>query len=326
MKIFNIILPILLLSGAVGGCTKEDLSVCGVDVLFKFDYNMDQKDKFASDIEWVDLFVFDSEGVFVDRFSYRGPFEDHYRVRLNLPAGTYDFIVWGERRDEHYQLTELIQGGTRLSEAQLSLIAGNGGRIENFPSDLYHGSQMGTRVEALGTEVLIPMIKDTNKVQAVIRGLPVSAVTKGDFTCRIEAENGNYNFENSLHGNRKLTYVPQTIADFTPQKSVMTHDFVTMRLIGENGPTTRAAASRPCGSTLIVEYNSTDGKQHIEILNIGLVDAIAAQYGAGVDLDRRDEYVLPFDYSGDYTFENFTITIGDWQHVTGDGGKGGLWW
>jgi hypothetical protein len=293
------------------GCTKEDLSVCGVDVCFKYDYNIYETDQFSSRVNKLDLYVFDSDGRFLERYEIEGPFGEEFKMHLDLPAGTYNFVVWGDRGDE-YLVSSFVSPSTRqataMHEATLSLTAGNGGRVETFPTGLYHGAQSDVAIRPYGDEVMMSLVKNTKEVTAVFNGLPVSDEAAGNLVCRIEAVNGNYTFTNRLtEGNRRLVYVPQMRSNF-PEEPVVSFDFVTMRLFAGN----------ECQSRLILEYHPDNGGTMIELVDVPLTDAIKQMY-PNVDFDRRCEYELQFDCSG-YTFSDLTISINGWIVTESPGG------
>jgi hypothetical protein len=304
MKRVKIIAIALLFTALLAtGCTKEDLTMCGVDLRFRYDYNIEEIDQFAPRIGKLDLYVFNSAGLFVERYEIEGPFGEEFRMRLDLPAGTYNFVVWGDRGDE-FVVSPLTPVSTRqataLGEATLSLTAGNGGRVETFPTGLYYGAQTNVEIRPYGDEVMLSLIKNTKAVTAVFNGLPVSDETAGNLVCRVEAVNGNYTFANKLTGgNRRLTYVPQTRTDFTKDPVVL-YDFVTMRLFANN----------ECQSRLILEYHPTNGGSAMKLLDVKLTDVIKKMY-ENVDFDRRSEYELQFDCSG-YTFADLIIEVNGW--------------
>jgi hypothetical protein len=321
MKKLNIIKTgLLLLAVALAvACTKEDLTICGVDVSFRYDHNMEGTDQFADSVTKVNLYVFNEAGRFVGHYEEKGPFSDDFKMRIDLPAGTYHFVVWGDLGEE-YTVTPLtvpaLSRANTLSDATLSLTSGTNGRVDTHPTGLYHGMRSNEEiVRPFGVEVEIPLIKNTKKVTAVFDGLPVSEGTVGNLVCRIEAMNGNYTFSHHLTGeNRRLNYMPKLRTDFSGETSVVSFDFVTMRLFANND----------CRSRLILEYYPENGAPMTELFNVSLTDAIKEMYGDDVDFDRRSNYELLFFASrGDipnYTFTDVTIKIGDWVVTQSPGG------
>jgi len=103
-------LIILLSLVALTGCDKfkEDLSNCGIWLKFEYVLNPEHIDKFTTEVNKLTIFVFDAAGNYVTEFEEEGPFAVNYRFHLTLPAGTYQFVVWGNISDE----TPLSSTGT----------------------------------------------------------------------------------------------------------------------------------------------------------------------------------------------------------------------
>lgn len=292
----NAVLGLLLL--VLYGCTKEDLSVCGLYVVFKYDYNMAEYDKFPSDIDKIDLFVFDQNNVFVGEYIDEGDHLDNtYRMHLDLPPGVYNLIAWGNLRDD-YNITQLIPGVTTLEDARLSLKTDDNGHVQQHPAHLYHGSAMQVLVkpDKRHTEI-IDMMKNTNFVRITATGLPIGLATRTapgtPFSCRILGVNGNYNFDNSLQGSDQLIYVPQ----YNVQSNTLISEFVVMRIFLDGQ------------SRIIVEYHPEDAVQPVVLFNERLVEFIPP----GTDLDKQDEYEIELNF--DRTFTAISITVNGWTTV-----------
>ena len=342
MKIKNLI--VLLPMALMTGCTKEDVSECAVEIRFEYEYNTARVDKFTSDIHKLTLFVFNEAGDLVRELPMEGNnFPDNYRIRTKLDAGKYSFVAWGEMNNDmpHDRGTS-----GRLSESFLRLRTGGsattGYTVEttgvdpvewdkgaSYPHNIYYGAS-GENNEGSGTitqvevkhpsnqKVLISMVKDTKSIRVNFNGLPMSSANKDYFYCRITAANSEYDFYNRLVGNKTVTYIPQVYT--TPASSGAAHDakqtndFVTMRLFGDNS----------CQSQLTLIYQAP-ASSPVTILNTPLTELIKSTYTSpAVDFVRDDVFELNFNYDGDYTFTNYTITAGGWTHVSGTGGTGGF--
>lgn len=81
-------LPVVLL--VLFSCTSidETLPECRLYVRFRYDYNMEFSDAFASQVNRVDVFVFDKDGTFVMKKSEQGETlgGGSYRMPLPLPG------------------------------------------------------------------------------------------------------------------------------------------------------------------------------------------------------------------------------------------------
>lgn len=309
MKTLNLIT--LFAAFLLASCTKEDLSECAIDIRFKYDYNTARVDKFTTDIHKITLFVFNQEGECVGEYEDAGNFGPDYHMRLKLTPGMYDFVVWGELSSDmniNLGMNRLVK---QQEEGRLNLLCrttSNGERVETFPHDLYYGARKRIEVLAFGNEdVLISMIKDTKSIRTIFRGLPTSnpLTREENLICRITAMDGDYDFDNSLVGNRLLTYMPQGNIEISGSTFTLTENFVTLRLFENNS----------CKSQLTLEYRP-ENTNPIKILdlsldNTNLTNMIIHEY-PNVDLVRDDVFELIFDYKGDYTFSNYTIDVNGW--------------
>ena len=306
MKIKNTIkkaLAVLFIAVLSVNCkkVKEDNSDCGIFIRFTYTLNPDGTDKFSSSVQKLTIFVFNEAGHLVQEIEKTGPFWKDYRVQLNLPAGVYSFVVWGNLSDE----TPLSIGAGREMDRGLELRTPTTNLVETHPQPLFWGTAQKINVKVLNNqEVVVDMMKDTKSVKVIFHDVPASANTAGQFVCRIEAVNGDYNFQNTIMPHsRKLTYIPQRSFN----NNILTNDFVTMRLFDYNA----ATESSLCQSRLILEYIPDDGSPPMIIMNISLTDIIKKQpeyKNANFIID--DVFILEFYI--DYTFWNYTVTINGW--------------
>jgi len=308
MKARNLMmLSLAALIALLAGCTKEDLTECGIDIRFKYDYNTARVNKFTSDIHKLNLFIFNEAGECVREYEDAGTFGDDYRMRLKLVPGVYDFVVWGELAEDNMVMN---RGLNRLvppfTDDRLNLQSDAGNQVLAFPHNLYYGVRKKVEVFSFGNDdVLISMVKDTKSIRVIFKGLPTSnPLTMDNLVCRIVAVNGDYNFDNGLMGNRELTYMPQGGFQVAGSALTLTEDFVTMRLFADNS----------CHSRLTLEYRPTNTNT-VKILDAKLTDLIIHEYPS-VDFVRDDVFLLEFDYTGDYTFTNYTITVNGWKVAT----------
>ena len=312
---FSNVLMLYFLVVLLAGCIKEDLSICGIVVKFKYDLNTDGIDKFTSEMEKLNLFVFNERGDLVHEANMTGPFGSNFSVRLQLPAGKYSFIVGGNLNDDTFLSTAL---GSRLSERRMNYNAPQN-TVSEHPEPFYYGARNAVSIKVLGNEeVLIPMMKVTKEVKVIFNGIPIDNTSEGNFVCRIDAANGDYTFNNIPPADaRMLTYLPERLVEAAAYK--ITDDFVTLRLFENN----------QCKSTITLIYYPPDGSAPVEILNMPLTDAIKQAYTDGEGGDGwqnffiiRDVFVLEFNIT--HTFGNFTIEANGWNSVDGGGSNHGV--
>ena len=110
---------LLMSSGIVASCDSfnEDLPECRLSVKFKYDYNMEFTDAFATQVNRVDVFVFDKDGTFIMKKSEQGKTlgSGSYRMQLQLPIGEYRIATWAGMSDA-FEMPEPVAGKTTLEE------------------------------------------------------------------------------------------------------------------------------------------------------------------------------------------------------------------
>ena len=294
-RLLILILTVLLVSCKIG----DDLSDCGILISYIYNLNPQGVDKFSTDVGKLNLYIFDESGVLVDEYEDIGPFGVNYKKRiLGLPAGTYTFVVWGGLNNP---VSHERGGLNRLYDQKLTLATKNeAGKyvIDTSFGALFYGSSMKVTVTSSAQdELVIGLMKDTKTIHVIFNNVPMDAATAGQFVCRIEAANGDYNFSNEVLGNRLITYMPHR----TVNKQVLTLDFVTLRLFDDGIFDAR----------LVLEYIQADGTP-VTILDCSLIEAIKHEY-PNVDFIIDDEFTLIFDVH--YTDGNFSVTINGWTPV-----------
>ena len=109
----------LLLLLVFFSCTSidETLPECQLYVRFRYDYNMEFSDAFASQVNRVDVFVFDKEGTFIMKKSEQGETlgSGSYCMPLPLPVGEYRIAAWAGVSDD-FEIPELVAGKSTLED------------------------------------------------------------------------------------------------------------------------------------------------------------------------------------------------------------------
>lgn len=285
---------IVLTASIAGGCVKEDLSDCGLNLIFKYDYNMDYVDKFPSDIFKLNVYVFDENGIFVGEYTYeKKNTNKNYKMKLSLEPGRYSIYTWAELRDD-YSTAVLMRSSAHFSEAALSLIRPSDNYLTTKPKPLYHGAVTNLDVKRSGNkDVLVSLIKDTNFIRVTSRGLPIGAEGLQDFSCRIEGDNAEYKFDNSVAENGSVIYLTESSME---TQSIIS-DFMVMRLVSTGQ------------SELVVEYRGR------EIFRKKLLPLVMTD--PNIDLDRQDTYYIDIEFS--HTFMTVSITVNGWTYNLGGG-------
>ncbi|MDH6306602.1 hypothetical protein M2459_003327 [Parabacteroides sp. PF5-5] len=289
------------------GCVQDDLSECGIGVQFRYIKNVAGVDKFATAVERISLFVFSEDGRFISEFSDQGSvLQDNYIMTVPLKAGNYKLVAWGNL-DECYDITDCIPGQTTIEEFMLKLNRLDD-TVTEHPTHLFYGGVQEVGIEAAEGRrlILMDLTKDTNTIHVTARGLPVTdnntrTGSNSRFQCTITSRNGDYNFDNSITGNR-LTYIPK---DSIEEKSLKS-EFVVMRELNDHST----------GSRLLITHQGESEDEEV-LLDTSLSELLVPLSITG-DLDIDDEFHL--DVFFEHTNGHFTITINDWVVVDGGGG------
>ncbi len=164
----------LLLLLVLFSCTSidETLPECRLYVRFRYDYNMEFSDAFASQVNRVDVFVFDKDGTFVIKKSEQGEtLGGSYRMPLPLPAGEYRIAAWAGMSDD-FEMPEPVTGRQEQTET-------------------------------------VSLIKDTNKFRFILqKSGPGEELDINDCLFEIRADNGYYDWNNDLLDDDMISYRP----------------------------------------------------------------------------------------------------------------------
>ena len=306
------LLLLLSLTLLLPGCIADDLSNCGISVHFRYIKNVSETDLFAEQVNRITLFIFDDEGRYIDSRSESGAAlsESGYRMNIGLERGRYTLVAWGNLEEE-YELPEFTPQSSHIDEVLLSLRCLDN-MVEDHPSHLFFGRDSIEIVpDNTGrTNVLMDLMKDTNTIRVTLRGLPLEedyADESGVVTplmpyrCAITSVNRSYNFDNTIAGDDRLTYIPAY--HLTPSDNVVKTGFVTLRELNDGSTGSRLTVH----DTLPTRAGSNDGL----LLDVSLTELlIAASVTNDLDIDDLFEIEIEFDY----TAGTATIFINGWVY------------
>ena len=197
-KTHHLLIPLfglLLAMGCLTGCIKEDMSDCPPPVnpepepkpepttgtlklaLTYFMHNTQENgeyvDLFSQQVRKVDVFVFDEEGNFLQQITEEAApqFADNYTKEIELPAGNYQFVVWGNHYEDE---TMHNQGdGVSLGDGRMALLSVLNGETElpMLTDSLCHGMTAQPVTVVNGEDQVIPidLMKNRNDVRLVVR-------------------------------------------------------------------------------------------------------------------------------------------------------------
>jgi hypothetical protein len=300
------------------GCIQDDLSVCGLRVMFRYTARNAPQDmnQFASDVRQVSLFVFDAKtNLFLSTQSATvDQMIDSCMLSLNMFPGEYHFIAWGNVAED-YEFEPFVQGQTTLSEAMIALRSQGNGLIEEHPDDLYFGSQTYTVQPDLQINQLITinMVDNAKRIHVIARGLYDNSTilkenVESPFHAMITSKNGRYRFDNSPTG-EPYTYIPrERISTTTDNEVALFSDFVVLREMNENTVT---------DSHLRIVHRATKAGEEEEFYDMSLTQLlliVANAAGAGNTIENMDEFTVEIVVSR--TNGTVDVIINNWQHVS----------
>ncbi len=298
-------------------------------VRFKFDYNMNKADAFASEVEQVTLHLVDADGNIVWRKTESGPAlaEDGYRMAVDVAPGTYTLLAWCSSADP----TSFTAGdGARLQDLTVTfksdVMAGGGSNMRHIRTDLgrlYHGYEANVTfpvVEGGEYTHLLPLIKDTNHITIALQQLNGEPINKDIVNFEIIDDNICLNWDNSIIAGNEVTYhewhkdpiladlSTEVVGRATGKFAGVVAELTTSRLMYDHHASTRLRV-----------YRTDTGK---EIVSIRLIDAlllVKGYYNRNMSdqefLDRKDDYNLTFFLNEDQEWLGAEIVIESWRVV-----------
>lgn len=203
----------LLLLLVLFSCTSidETLPECRLYVRFRYDYNMEFSDAFASQVNRVDVFVFDKDGTFVMKKSEQGETlgGGSYRMPLPLPAGEYRIAAWAGMSDD-FEMPEPVAGKTTLEELTVRMKREESLVHNKALNPLWYGGVQAVSFTGRQEQTeTVSLIKDTNKFRFILqKSGPGEELDINDCLFEIRADNGYYDWNNDLLDDDMISYRP----------------------------------------------------------------------------------------------------------------------
>lgn len=318
----------------------DDLPPCdmGVDLQFKYDYNVQRADMFNDHVGGVCVFVFDEQGNLVARQDAANegksqPLKDpNYAMRIDLQPGKYRFATFAFQKKYEEALSqagakfhiESPAAGESIEKLRARLDR-NAGKVENqaFPLDTLWQGLGNETVEVKDLQIThhtISLIRDTKQLTISLHQLDEPAdIHAEDFSYQITDANGYINYDNSLLPDEELTYTPYktwntefTTPEGTVQERTAHAALMFSRLVLH--PVTENDKN-----AILSIWNKKTGE---EVVRINLADCLAQgrgafenmNYSAQEFLDREYDYKLDFFLKGDkWQYVKLGISILDWS-------------
>ena len=295
----------LLLLLVLFSCTSidETLPECRLYVRFRYDYNMEFSDAFASQVNRVDVFVFDKDGTFVIKKSEQGEtLGGSYRMPLPLPAGEYRVAAWAGMSDD-FEMPEPVAGKTTLEELTVRMKREESLVHNKALNPLWYGGVQAVSFTGRQEQTeTVSLIKDTNKFRFILqKSGPGEELDINDCLFEIRADNGYYDWNNDLLDDDMISYRPYYLEKVEDVGIVV--EMNTMRLLEHK-------------KVYLTLTRKSDGK---ELMRIDLIPYLLLTKMEGHNipaqeyLDRQSEYAIVFFYNPELlNFLSTKIVINGW--------------
>ena len=296
----------LLLLLVLFSCTSidETLPECRLYVRFRYDYNMEFSDAFASQVNRVDVFVFDKDGTFIMKKSEQGETlgGGSYRMPLPLPAGEYRIAAWAGMSDD-FEMPEPVAGKTTLEELTVRMKREESLVHNKALNPLWYGGVQAVSFTGRQEQTeTVSLIKDTNKFRFILqKSGPGEELDINDCLFEIRADNGYYDWNNDLLDDDMISYRPYYLEKVEDVGIVV--EMNTMRLLEHK-------------KVYLTLTRKSDGK---ELMKIDLIPYLLLTKMEGHNipaqeyLDRQSEYAIVFFYNPELlNFLSTKIVINGW--------------
>ena len=296
----------LLLLLVLFSCTSidETLPECRLYVRFRYDYNMEFSDAFASQVNRVDVFVFDKDGTFVMKKSEQGETlgGGSYRMPLPLPAGESRIAAWAGLCYD-FEMPEPVAGKTTLEELTVRMKREESLVHNKALNPLWYGGVQAVSFTGRQEQTeTVSLIKDTNKFRFILqKSGPGEELDINDCLFEVRADNGYYDWNNDLLDDDMISYRPYYLEKVEDVGIVV--EMNTMRLLEHK-------------KVYLTLTRKSDGK---ELMKIDLIPYLLLTKMEGHNipaqeyLDRQSEYAIVFFYNPELlNFLSTKIVINGW--------------
>lgn len=180
---------------ALTSCVKDDTDDCGLNIRFRYIYNVKNADAFQHEVKSIQLFVFDENGKFIRSYQDDAKqFEASYSMRIrDLKAGKYTLVCMArseqdvDEDNQEFQIARLAKGDD-IEKLTAHLDADEGINDHQF-AHLYIGKST-LQYSGNPQDATIHLMKCSNSYRIIL--LPTHAYANLDANhYDIKIENGN---------------------------------------------------------------------------------------------------------------------------------------
>ena len=281
-------------------CIMEDRSDCGLDVQFRYTYNVLEADAFAQEADRIKLWVFDADNRLISQYEEEGIRGiENFRLHIPyLPAGDYSFVAWAGSTDKQGEYADFnfpeLTNGALMEELTARLPRESDGTHRYQLNSLLNGT-LKTHVTGRKQTVVLDMMKCTHTLRLIL--MPTQGDWKmeaDDYEIRIEDQTGWLAYDASPYQKDEVTFYPY-FQEATSDPSATDGKAVSSALVAELNTSRLMTEAEP----RLIICDTENGK---EVMNLNLtwflsLQAIGEHRSEWSDqeyLDRQDEYALTF--------------------------------
>lgn len=339
------LLKMVVLAFGMTACEyiHEDLEPCpmGLDLTFRYDYNLQRADMFSDHVGEVTVYLFDENGNYLMQQSESNTAADaplrakDYTMHFDLQPGRYQYLVLACQKDVNYgradegakfRRNEPGENGM-MEDLSVTLdheVAGNTHIVphDNLPLDtIWHGMQT-TPVEVVLDKITrdtVSLVRNTKQIHVALREIDEpQSIDIAEYDLRIIDHNHRLLWDNSVDESKELTYTPYATWNTSDKEmkgligdpGVIAHaDFMTSRLLYHDRADEDAILS------------ITNKETGVEVVRVNLPDMLSRlrtsaeiyRYTPQEFLDRGYDYQLTFFLKGDtWEYVNVEISVLSW--------------
>jgi len=324
--ILSIPLSIAVCSFLFSSCVHDDQDDCGLNVKFRYTYNVKDADAFSYEVKSINLYVFDADGKYIKKYTDAAEkFQTGHTMNIrDLHAGKYTLVCMARseqtvnEKDQEFKIARLAKGED-IEELDVKLDCDNGLNSKNF-ADLYigkatidySGNPQTTTIDLLKCSnsyriILLPTSKQANFVAENFDIRIVDANNwfdhKGDLminprseTASEEVSHTPHNMSRAVNGSASTTRDGEEILREENKDVALVYDLSSARLFRDD-------------DTRLVITDKRSGRVTFDhslpwLLSLYGGEQRHKDWGDQEYLDRQDHYTLTFyvDDTRDYNF------------------------
>ncbi|NDV66420.1 FimB/Mfa2 family fimbrial subunit [Bacteroides sp. 224] len=296
------LLVILLFPAFIfSGCIHDDNDDCPTGVFLRFSYVLNSRFTclFSQQVNNLAVYVYqDSTFELLKKLDVGfDELSSGNRLHLDLPAGNYRVVVWGNPDTRYYSWAD----ENSYDSFRLSALCDGGGRVPSSLGSLFYGACNLRLKQYNNAEQPVEMIKNTNRIRVLIEkhtGVPSVSIFER-YAVNMSGSNGCYDICNANVSTSGWHYPAECMT--APEVEV---DFTVLRL-AENDDLTLTVSHAITGEV----FDAIPVVQEL---------MLHPHINSSEDLDRYDEYLLRYELNE--TNGLVLLGVNDWTVAEQGGG------